>query len=515
MSSCELVAKIASFLDTADDKLAVLCIHGDSMTHSSGTHVIVPLRSVNVRKVKSLLDGVRSSNKSIEQQEDFLEEAIRTAFDVLSHSDSENMPEVSSHPLSGHVFLITANTDYVPSTPLKNETFHVHVVHPGIVPWNCRKDLPSNGWQLRSMYPPKLESVALSNEEGGLPAKVRALIQYARTGNQPGSLSDLVLDIRPGPDCRIEGIIGSIVIATLRPGEVISAFVKLKLGRFPLAFSALSTFELGPNETPSTAELMAQLGTMVGERGTEILSVEVCYKHSLLPENTQLSVTATSMLRRQVPESSWDGDPPVSNVSQVKDSQIQIQKRLAFFIATHHTPRRALSTLQSIFGINGCLSTDPVYIRLVTEELRYQGRITERFDLLDDDPVSNRSSINSTHMSLVGGPLSNISNRAVSTPSPHRRRPPTAIKHEACLDRPMSQESVDKAHKIWTEIRKNSKAAKDGEGVPGDSTQLEITDENIRQIQEIALKNKRSLGADTLKSFVQAERTSGSFAPWL
>ena len=495
--------------------MAVLCAYGD-FTTPSRTQVVVPLRPVKLRKLKKVMDGVQSFNGEENKHEDVLRTAMKAAFDLLSEqSDMETLSEASAMGPVAHTFLITANADYLPSDSLENDTFPVHVIHPGVVPWSSKKTFVSHGWQLRSMYPPKLESIALSNEEGGLPANIRSLIQYARTGHRPGSLYDLVLDIKAARDCRIKGIMGSTKIASLKPGEVVYTFVKLKIKRFPSVLSALENFELRPNGTTSTAELIEQLDILLGERGTEILSVNVRYKHSLLPGNTKLSVKTKGVIHRERPVSTSDGDAPVPSARPASNRKMDVDKRLAFFIATHHPPHGALTTMRSLFGADGCLSACPAYVNLVTKELRHQARVLERLDLLNDDTVSRGSISDPACTGLAAGPLSDIRKRSSRTPSPSRCRPIIALKPD---NTPIlspskispNKESPDKARQIWAQIRKSSR----GDKIPVE--ELDLSDPVILEIQAQALKNQRSIGADTLRSLAKERRySSGPVAPFL
>lgn len=92
-----------------------------------------------------------------------------------------------------------------------------------------------NGWKLDSLYADSLQCMSKRKDEDGksLFNRVRKIIALSREGRAGGKMSDLMIDIEAGPQCSIEAVMGRREIATLRPGEVITALVKVRVGATP------------------------------------------------------------------------------------------------------------------------------------------------------------------------------------------------------------------------------------------------------------------------------------------
>lgn len=91
---------------------------------------------------------------------------------------------------------------------------------------------------------------------------------------------------------------------------------------------------------------------------------------------------------------------------------------------------------------------------------------------------------------------------------------PAAVTHHTSQS--TTDEGDDKARQIWHFMRQDSKGRR--AGLTRNSSEslirLESASESLRAIRQKALRNKRSVGADTLRSFAVGAR-DGIDAPWL
>ena len=385
---------------------------------------------------------------------------------------------------------------------------------------------------------------------------------------------DLVVDIEAGPNCSIEGVMGQKTIAEIRPGETATALVKVRVGA-----AAAKGFTLSPSTSSKTSpspasakDLLDELDEMLGTSLTPILVAKLTYRHSLLPTGTRCSTVAAAKLKRSMANDPLEEGSAKCAAPRVSKNLIAVQKRLAYYLATHHSPRHAILTIREHFGDHGCQSSCPEYIKLLIEELKFQSRIVERFDLsspIQCSPSAGRNTATShtyEHFGhglfaasnykpqdwLIGVPdeeialtppdkainvekpqkspahyghrkaevLRSESRRAV--PRPSARQAGVAVstgKRNSGISHTTSKESVDEARKIWSDIRKLSKGDRGSMDVGKTSgvSHGHSDSDRARALKNLAVKNKRSVGADTLMSL--QEKGSGkakeNVPPWL
>ncbi len=378
MASCEAARHLAALLDMSDDRLAIL----STSPMRSGvpqSRIVQPLSIVDTRRVKLAVDRVVGSTELPRREVNVA--AIECAKDLLARSPTSALNRGS--PISfGHIFMLTANPSGIASNLLHDENVQIHVVCPGSVPWKSQNSVQCNGWKLRSLYRSETEFVSANKDvdPNSLFHRLGNVILHARGGSFSGKLTELVLDIRAGIDCSIEGVIGKKYHSSLQPGEVVTALVRVKVGQ-PNPSSP------PPNEdsiSPSfTTELLDELDSILRISSTTLLTAELKYKYSLFPYRTRCSIGAESNIKQEAPGSEYDKALAFKFPPQPNPSQIWVQKRQVFHLATHYSPRHAISSLLSHFGVEGRDSACPNYVTLVMEELKYQARILDRLEAAD------------------------------------------------------------------------------------------------------------------------------------
>ena len=378
----------------------------------------------------------------------------------------------------GHVIVLTSNMDGVSPDLLTSDHLQIHIIYAGIIPWHSQH-AQSDGWQIRGRFQPS-----------DVHKKIRNLISHSRRG-VCGTLSDLTLRIYPGTLCSIESVMGKSKIPTLQCGERITALIKLKV--------ALSSNE-GDEDPPRISdELMEELDHMLGTASTRVLTAKLSYNHPMLPKGTRSSVSAQCRIKKPTSRSEWSLPAPHIASSLTNDTQTIVQMRLVYYLATFHTPQRALIALSERFGIDGdqCVCSD--YVKRVMDELKYQARVVERFDLVG---TSSRKTENASEH--FGQGLFHISNY-----KPHDWVT-FSVSPIVCED-PLT--STDEARKIWADMRRMSRTEHKDKGWR--QLHTKGSPEMLRRIQERAMKNKRSIGADTLASLTNKARPRMRSSPWL
>lgn len=379
MASCEITRHLAALLDMSDDKLAILST-SPLYPNLPQSRTVQPLNAVDARRVKMAVDSIAGSTEQPDHEVTI--EALECAKNILKRSTA-TMANKGGRISFGHIFLLTTNPAGIPSSLLHDERLQIHLINPGTIPWKGQRNVECNGWKLRSLYRSEFEFVSLKKDEDetSLFNRLRNVVSHARSGKISGKLTDLVLELNAGNDCSIEAVMGKASHSSLQPGEAILALVKVRIGQHYPPLPSSSTESL---DSPSNScALMDELKSILKASSTTLLTAKLQYKYSLLPSKTRCSIIADCNVEREAPGVGGDKNILNGTPQQGSPSQVLVQKRLVFYLATHHSPRRAISSILDYFGADGRDSVCPNYVKLILEELKYQARILERLDPAD------------------------------------------------------------------------------------------------------------------------------------
>lgn len=522
MASCETARFLSSLLDPTNDRMAIICTNSIN-AECRDLRTILPLTLANPRKTKTAVDTITTT---IERPNLLAtDSAVRSARALLEQSTPRDQNSELGPLAYGHIFILTPNSTGVAPEILIHNTIQLHLVCAGSVPWKGERDVTSNGWKMQSMHTSELQSIRCNKDEdpAGLFNRLRLTIDDARKGLLRGGVGDLVLDIKPGQNCTIEGVIGGRRIQGLQRGESVFALVRLKVGMpLPTGYTLIPSTQRD-GLSPTCHDLDGELDKLLGTTPVTVLSVKLKYRHSLLGSDTQCTLSTECQMRRQIRPRT-----PALKAAMRKQSihQAEVQKRFAFHIATHHAPRQAMMVLVEDFGDGGRRSACQDYISLLIEELKYQARTIERFDLTE----YRSGPIMATHPGLrsdiwgeehFGQGLFDASNY----------RPLewiTDVPDEIMVELPSSplKESKHYHYRSRSEEaarrtvlkRKPKRQAIRGDGSENRSSVSAELDETTRRLKDLALKNQRSLGAETLRSPAYPQfqgRAVDSYAPYV
>ena len=374
MGSCETARFLASILNVITDRMAIICI---SSLQDSDSTLIWPLSQVKTHKIKTSLDTITTTRQM--PTGDLWKQAIIFARKILMQSA---IPNEDTEPLQdtfGHVFLLTGNAASLPPEPLTDDKLQFHVICPATVPREHHNLIRCNGWKLQSLSGNELHAVSANKniDPSSMLNKLRGLIMHARGGKLAGVLSDIFIDVRPGHDCSIEEVMGSTRFSTLHPGESATILVKLRIHG-----ARAKGYSLTQSGAPLDADdIMNELDEMLRSSAVQILTARLKYRHSELPAGTICSINAKCCLKQQMRSIERERSQTQLRAFQPKDCTTLVQKRLAYYTATHGSPRHALLNLRREFGETGSHSYCPGYIKLIMEELDFQVRIVDRLEL--------------------------------------------------------------------------------------------------------------------------------------
>lgn len=528
----------------------------------------------SIRQIKSAVDTIVSSTEPPETAA--LGTALDCAIDILTEAATQSADNEPQGEAYGHLFVLTGNTHGVSPILLDHEKLSVHVVCPGSVPWKGGGEVPCNGWRLNSLYSSSLQSMSIKKDRDqfSLFNRLRKIITLGRVGRPCGLLTDLVLDIQAGPGCSIEGVMGPKEIARLGAGQVVTALVKVKVGSPNTRGYSLSPM---PQQQPSTSsehckDVLSELEVLLGTAPTLLLTAKLTYRNSLLPTGTRCSTVAAAKLNRSMPAEGSESSHNKTSGSRDEQNGVAVQKRLVYYLATHHAPRHAMLTLQEHFGENGRGSLCPDYIQLVQAELKYQARVMERFglDRSPADKLFSSRNVSSHTYEHFGQGLFASSNykpqdwltKAMDEESSPRSSDKTTPTEEArkriygqyghhkaellCpggIRRPTTRPSArqagvipssvrrssgtfqlpnrgagDEARKIWGDMRKVSKGDRNSvDTVRFNNVSRSKNVERTKVLKDLAVRNKRSVGTETLMSVQdrRARKVKENVSPWL
>lgn len=289
-----------------------------------------------------------------------------------------------------------------------------------------------------------------------------------------GYLYNLQVDVLPVPQIAVIEVIQCHRPKNLSLGSSMLVLAKVQIDR-------TQSPQLDRTPVRRSNELIADLESELGVPGIRYLQVRLRYNHSGFPASNR--VTAT--------------DGMVDCRTSLETTVTAVLEQQALHLSAWELPTRA--TESSLFGIVasywGPLRANEIF----SKGTRGQTNPT----------VTGNLSLTGHHKAMaVAGILSPrpALERSPFTPLPRRR---------AMVQRP-SPEGEDPARKIWTEMRRRtSRGRQNAEGFPAAPTIPERTaaytgslrmrsdvDRQREVLRDMALRNKRSIGADSLKSLV-------------
>ena len=406
MTSCETTRALASLLNVVTDRLAILCTSpiNNHRTLGSDFTKIWPLSSIKVRKLKTVLDAIVTTKERPTRSS--WARTINVATDTLLQSTVSDPDKELLQDTFGHVVILTNNGRGLSTDMLTHGTLQFHVICPTSVSLGEFDAVTCNGWKLRSIgdNQPQATKTCLKNDTAGLSHRLRQLVLHARSGRDASKLTYLSLDIKPGPGCRIQSIMGKNEYLALHPGENRTVLVRLTVSALSARGCPTACSENIPDLGPDSKDILHELGNMLNTAPTttNLLTARLMYQHSSLPPGTICSVDADCTVSKRVADPVQGSCFEGPRTGQPAECTVVVHERLAHCLATSGSPRRAFTDFSSEFGEEGWCSYCPDYTHLVFKELKYQARIMERLEMEN----SPQKLIRPTTMDLSPSPTS-------------------------------------------------------------------------------------------------------------
>ena len=495
-------------LDSSNDRLAMLRTNNTDRG-AMEDYTILPLGGVDSRRIKAGFDSIQSSQETPDN--DYLSRSVKAAQILLLLSlDKAEESEERLQP-SKHVLVLTSNPSALGQDICGEDNIQVHVLCPQPTVNRGNRQVCNNGWFLVNRdFEAQFDRV--QNTSGDFRRSIRSLISHARSGVTPSVLTSVSITINASKSCSLKGIIGATKFLQLHPGEVVSVLVKARAYKRSTSKSSLNEFPRGLRTLSGLVDLEKELECMLAESVDPTLNVKVEYTHPALPQGTNCQLVRE--VRVPAPASK---PSQMTRNNRVFNCDAQIQSRQIQHIIAQKAPNNALAILRTHLGHDGSFGTRPDFLRTAMEELKYQARILERFDLTSEvgefNPAAsrvwgstgNRSVATVSSASTIWRTPSRIPRPEGSvTPlaSPVRPQPLRVVNHAS------SNETMDHARRIWMELRQKTK------GNIRNTDDSPEQEERLKKIKQRAASNRRSVGMDTLKSMTRGPRKE-NVAPWL
>ena len=480
-----------------------------------GTNHILPINKMTRIQQKNILDSILSSAALPESQN--LAQAIEQARNHLKDPFTQLGAKEVGYTTLRHVLVLTSNLDDVPIHLHDMDGIGLHVICPGVVPWQSLKASYWKGWHVYQYpaTPDKHNSKTLMYHDE-FKITINTLISNLRHGATRELLTELELSIKSSQHCTILDIVGQCSIPALQPGGFVTVLVKLKLRDTSTNRHSSSKSSQSQHSALKSIDLADHKTKGDGRCALSLLRVRLRYKHSVLPQGTtcEISEEAFVSITSEKPTPLQSSSQVSLGVNRIHDKKaLLVQRSLIYRLATLYGPDQALKTLCEYFDPQTTSLLCPQYLQLVMDELKYQCRVTERLGLADQyymlpSLLSERMPVRTiTHGQDIGSAL--LGGKKRLSKNFNKRAVPVS---------PLSNgEPSDEITQVWSNVnkpmpRKMSLKQILAEGPRAtNTTNLSLSSKHFG---DLTIKSKGSLSMDSLESIVATEMKKEN-SPWL
>jgi hypothetical protein len=528
-SISEFTRRLCSLLRDHRDRLAVFCTFCSHESQRSDTRSGCQLHRLQKPDVLSLsievakLDsGKAASQSSAARLSDMLQETVASVAEIVEDSNVTVTHAIVLSPLPHRCASLLRE---LVTWPIHQVQFGYAYESP-----SSRDQGRTGGWCL---------------EWGEASHTIlETLVQSAREESGCQGLSHVRVSVNSTEPCRVEKLLTPPRKTTLHPGQCTTLFAKVRI----------PSVKHEQSVDPASLEgLLSELHQTLGTVRSELFKADVRYRHNLLPRNTELRIEQACEIIRTNRDSQWG----MCHEEEVKDSvEVEIEK--AKFAARNYPPDVASSILHKKFGKFWSGNDGPPVLRRLREELDFQQGVSTEVSksVAQSSTASTRYRDSGTTrratLHLADTEALQVYNTAPSTPTPEEGNTNIATNRDENQSdhrqRPDSLVIQDEARRIWRHMRRNSRTTSGvsstsdasshaGSGARQQEQQprrrgsqesvvdrMAAADTRINEIRLKAIRNKRSVGAETLRDFgmMQQQEDQGSdelqyeaCLPWL
>jgi hypothetical protein len=459
-------------------------------SENANDYQIYPLQSPDINMLRWRLSNLRKSSSDPSPHSGIVA-ALQQAVDDLRTLDFHS--DVDVRTAQRLVIVIAPCSEHlIGQIPELNEV-QLHLICPGIT--SSAAPCPSGfGWFINSTFH------VLPSQSGLWSATTRHgitdLLKTSRFRSQLGRTFGATVDLVTGSEAVIEEVIGHIP-EEVHPGEQRSLLVKLRVSCMERDDDSKAE-EHQSSLTISRA--FNEVENMLDEVLRKILTIRVVYKHSRFPPNSTIEIKEDVFIRRPLALRE-----PVRLGSSVDETTA---KKIAVCIsASFADPQQAIVKLEEILH-EAQLQVPASFLTELRDELKLQINVEgekylrSTFDLkhvagYSPEKRRYKSSFELDSARLRLRAYCRLTGQTEASEGPGItpntlspcNSPPPEVTSVYCSDR------GDPAKRIWRKLRQVSKGKDIDRG-----KEEEILPEALKAVRRMALKNKRSIGEDTLRS---------------
>jgi hypothetical protein len=329
-------------------------------------------------------------------------------------------------------------------------------------------------------------------------AKVKGLKQsFTNAGHYPILVKNVTMNIRECASSSINVVLGERRSFSLSTDQTMCILVNVRILNHYLQYQNIAEPDNG-NCQMYTAfqELESTLGVAI----IPILSIECTYEHSMLPGDNEVSIREICYVRKTTCHSakSWHMDHVVN--FEEESQRNQVHQRLIHTISTTLPIEDALKRLD--YEFNGVKRTCACPAKLeAARQLLSLAKVTGPEGMSDQITCDRKDSFIELCMPLKARQA--VDNTDAADPSARiTSLNISGSKANGMIHSASFSCSSDHARQLWQQIRKVSKPRQRNLSAVDEISESEKSEilETMEELKQLALTNKRSIGADTLRS---------------
>lgn len=481
-TACQSVIWLSRLLDYEDDKLAIITTSSTSPDCRRRSYN--ELRFLNSHRVEDTQSQLRYAFEDRQQESAWKKALFKVACFLKEVRYS------SGHSYQhNHVFILSPGLGGYNELESVASSATIHHVNTSAIPI-ISKPSTIRGWCL-----------SLSGLSSA--TSLRDIVLAARQGIIPTTVTNAHVDLHSGRGCRVVKTYGEHYLGNIGQGQTAILLVLLEIPEY-------TVYPQQNAQTMAQSNLdhdFEELETMLGDVYQDCLEVVATYTDSLGHATTARHVCS---IRRPDPSSFWSmARLPILPQPPSADAEM-VAGRLVMCISTSAEPMEAPALLDSVLaGFPTCSTALVSQIQAVRRELIFRAGSFRSFQDL--------SNIAETEEVMTPRQSSENSRPNTVTSSIGSRRDSSDSTATVIHNQQTSTDSTDSARRIWQHMRKDSKSNKhQGITVCNNSQIVASRQDQLMTLRREALRNKRSIGADSLRSFsLPGVDGRSSVAPWL
>ncbi|KAF1808703.1 hypothetical protein P152DRAFT_211705 [Eremomyces bilateralis CBS 781.70] len=524
----KLAISIAGHLNRLGDRIAVLhsACSFEQSDENDGDCDLYALDHPNVPALKKILSSPaqcrRYSNNCPNDPCEHFNSAVKKVSECLAVP-----PRVPSSQFQAFIFSRTPMKYWSAMRRLAPSAIHV-VLPPGS-PCDVPHSRPS-GWNI---VPTCADMASLTDACGPgcteTGSRISDIMSLARAGVTLEKITDVSICARAGDGCQEQRVVGNTSLRVLRPGQVARLFMQI---RVPALEHCLHSREHHRKNPADGA--FHDLETLLGDIYTDVLNVEVSFRHSLFPNKSRVVIREDARVRRPDNTSFWANSDAaaLSYSNSARIGRKQAIESLASLFAESYSPGKALSDIDELLIEMDYDSSPNDSMGRLRDELDYRYRVEHKLPIpeLSIHERSLHSVPSYTEvLSIDSQELLRLSPSVKSVPSVGRSGSRCTIvhniSHKSSHEGSTTRLTPDRARVIWRHMRKDSRGkspvnvkhlrrrSKDNLKSLGGANSMML------RLKRKALLNKRSIGADSLRSMAfdiaEESRFERDYAPWM